>query len=166
MVHPVTYRARENLASRLLVIAGAWISTIALGCYFLVSKVELYGGIPTLFLAVTLSIITLCDFSVFWTLKKPGPGGRNINPRKKKALRIIINKSVITFLSYFPFLMDWLLYNIMKVSNWHFNCTFLIPTLCFTVVGNTLSVILHVSNLDTLDWLKVNVCSCLLLFTF
>lgn len=165
VVHPVTYRARKNLASRLLIIAGVWIGTTALGCYFLVYKVELYGDIPTLFLAVTLSIITLCDFSIFWTLKKPGPGGKNINPRKKKALRIIINKSIITFLSYFPFLMDWLLENIMKVSDGYFFCTFFMPTLCFTVAGNTVSVILHVSNLDTLDWLKVNVCVCLSLFT-
>lgn len=166
VVHPVTYRARKNLASRLLIIAGVWIGTIALGCYFLVSQAKLYGDIPTLFLAVTLLIITLCDFSIFWTLKKPGPGGKNINPRKKKALRIIINKSIITFLSYFPFLMDWLLHNIMKVNNENFFCTFFMPSLCFTVAGNTVSVILHVSNLDTLDWLKVNVCSCLSLFTF
>lgn len=160
VVHPVTYRARKNLTSRLLIVTGVWICTIAFGSYFVVSNVKLYGNVPTLLLALTLVIITLCDFSIFWTLKKPGPGGKNINSQKRKALMIIINKCIITFLTYFPLLIICLLNNIMNVSDGYFNCIVLLPTLCFTVAGNTVSVMLKVSNLDTLDWLKDNVCSC------
>lgn len=165
VVHPVTYRARKNLTSRLLIITGVWISTIAFGAYFLVSRVVLYSDVPTLFLAVTLVIITLCDFSILWTLKNPGPGGKNINPQKKKALKMITNKCIITFLTYFPLLINWLLNNIMNISHEFFSCIVLLPTLCFTIAGNTVSVILKVSNLYTLDWLKANVCSCPSLFT-
>lgn len=165
VVHPVTYRARKNLTSRLLIITGVWISTIAFGAYFLVSQVVLYGDVPTLFLALTLIIITLCDFSIFWTLKKPGPGGKNINPQKKKALKMITNKCIITFLTFFPLLMNWFLNNIMNVTNEYFSCIVMLPTMCFSVAGNTVSMILKVSNLYTLDWLKANICSCPSLFT-
>lgn len=164
VVHPVIYRARKNLTSRLLIITGVWISTIAFGVYFLVSQVVLYSDVPTLFLAVTLVIITLCDFSILWTLKKPGPGGKIINPQKKKALKMITNKCIITFFTYFPLLINWLLNNIMNISHELFSCIVLLPTLCFTIAGNTVSVILKVSNLYTLDWLKANVCSCPSLF--
>lgn len=160
VVHPVTYRARKSLSSRLLIIAGVWICTIALGCYFVVSEVDMYDDAPTLLLVVTLLIITFCDFSIFWTLKKPGPGGKNINPQKKKAMRIVIKKCIITFLTYFPILVNWLLKNIMQVSSGYFFCVIYLPTLCFSVAGSTISVILQVSNLITLDWLKGRVCFC------
>lgn len=165
VVHPVTYRARKSLTSSLLTVTAVWISTIAFGAYFMVCQVALYDDVPALFLAVTLVIITLCDFSIFWTLKKPGPGGKNITPQKKKALTIIVNKCIITFLAYFPLLINWLLNNIMNMNQKDFSCTVLLPTMCFTVAGNTVSVILKVSNLCALDWLKAKVCSCPLIFT-
>lgn len=165
VVHPVIYRARRNLTSRLLIVTAVWICTIALGSYFVVFQVMLYSDVPTLFLAVTLVIITLCDFSILWTLKKPGPGGKNIHPQKKKAMKIIINKCIITFLTYCPLLINWLLNRIMNVSKDYFGCIVLLPSLCFTIAGNTVSVILNVSNLYKLDCLKANVCSCPSLFT-
>lgn len=165
VVHPVIYRARKNLTSRLLIATGVWISTIAFGLYFIFFEVVFYGDVPALFLALTLVIITLCDFSILWTLKKPGPGGKNVNPQKKKALKIIGNKCIITFLTYFPLLINWLLNHILNVSSEYFSCIVLLPTLCFTIAGNTVSVVVKVNNLSTLDWLKANVCSCPPIFT-
>lgn len=165
VVHPVLYRARKSLTPRLLIIIGVWIVTIGFGFDFSFRNIEVYDNVPMLFLTVTLSVIVMCDFSIFCALRKPGPGRKNINPHKKKALQIITNKSIITCITYFPLLINWLLRLFMNLDDSMFNCTVLIPVLCINMTGNTISVILHVSNLGKLDWLMDNACFCFSVFT-
>lgn len=165
VVHPVPYRARKSLTPRILIIIGVWIVTIGFGFDFNIRRIEVYDNVPMLFLTVTLSVIVVCDFSVFWALRKPGPGRKTINPHKKKALQLITDKSIIICITYFPFLIEWLLYMIMNLDASIFNCTVLIPVLCINMMGNAISVILHVSNLGKLDWLMDNACFCFSVFT-
>lgn len=165
VVHPVQYRAQKSLTPRILIIIGVWIVTAGFGFDFNIRGIEVYDNVPMLFLTVTLSVIVICDFSVFWALRKPGPGRKNINPHKQKALQIIANKSIITCITYFPLLINWLLHMFMNLDDSTFNCIVLIPVLLINMMGNTISVILHVSNLGKLDWLTDNACFCFSVFT-
>lgn len=77
-VHPVSYRAQKNLFSRWCIQLVFGLVQLHSELIFLVSQVVLYGQHHHT--AVTLVIILPSHFSIFWTLKKPGPGGKNINP--------------------------------------------------------------------------------------
>lgn len=165
VVHPVPYRARKSLTARIPIIIGIWIVTTGFGFNFSIRNTDVYDDVPMLFLTVTLSVIVICDFSVFWALRKPGPGRKNINSHKKKALQIITNKSIITCITYFPLIINWLLHMFMNLDDSMFNCIVLIPVLFINMSGNTISVLLHVSNLGKLDWLMDNACFCFSVFT-
>lgn len=165
VVHPVPYRARKSLTPRILIIIGVWILAIGFGFDFNMRNIQVYNNVPMLFLIVTLSVIVISDFSVFWALRKPGPGRKNINSHKKKALHIITNKSIITCITYFPLLINWLLHMFINFDDDMFNCVILFPVLFINMTGNTISVILHVSNLGKLDWLMDNACFCFSVLT-
>lgn len=118
------------------------------------NDIKVYDLIPILFLTLTLPVIVFCDLSILWTLKRCGPGGRNVDPQKKRALQIIINNFVITLISYLSIIITWLLFQFMNLDENNFTCLVVTPVMCIIVVGNTVSIILHVNNLGKLDWLK------------
>lgn len=154
VVHPAIYRTRKSLTPRVLMAVGVWTMTVGFGFYFTVKDIKVSDFIPILFLIFTLPVIVFCDFSTLWTLKRSGPGGRNGNPLKTRALRIIINNFIITLITYLPVTITWVLFQCMNWDETTFSCQVLIPVICVNVAGNTLSIMLQVNNLGKLDSMK------------
>lgn len=154
VVHPAIYRTRKSLTPRCLMAVGVWTMTVGFGFYFAIRDINVSDFIPILLLIFTLSVIVFCDFSTLWTLKRPGPGGRNSNPLKTRALRIIINNFIVTLITYLPVTITWVLFQCMNWDELTFSCKVMIPATCFNVAGNTVSIMLQVNNLGKLDSMK------------
>lgn len=155
VVHPIIYRTRKSLTPRVLMAVGIWIITAAHGCYLVITFIKFsMASHEAVFYAVTLPVIGFCNLSVLWTLKRSTPGGRDIHTQKKKALQIISNNLVVTFLSYFPILVAWVVPRFMNLDDKTVWCLVTIPVTSTTLLGNTVSPILQLNNLGKLDWLK------------
>lgn len=155
VVHPVTYQVRKSLTPRVLMAVGVWTVTVAHGCYFATRNIDVLMDLnPILFFALTLPIILFCDFCILWTLMSSNAGGRKVDSRKRKALQLIINNLIITFICYIPPIIAVSVSKFLSLDEIAIRCLVVIPLLSFIAVGNTASAILHLKNLGKLDWLK------------
>lgn len=155
VVHPVTYRVRKSLTPRILMAAGVWIVTLVFGILFVVKpKARMTEFVPLSFFAFTLPVVGFCDFCVLWTLKRSKLGGKEIHPQKKKAANIIFNHILITFLSYLPPSIAVMMGFFSSLDKNILYCLVLFPAITITLIGNTVSLILHLISLGKLDWLK------------
>lgn len=155
VLHPVMYRARKGLSSRLLITVAIWILTMIFGCYFAFSNLSTSDLTPVLIIIMTLPVIVFCDVSILSALKKTVPTGRNMDPQKRRALYIIKNSCVITVVSYLPPIISWSILQLEQFKGKNFDpCIILLPALCITTVGNAMSAALHMGKIEKLDWLK------------
>lgn len=155
VLHPVTYRTRKGLTSRILIAIATWVVTIMYGLYFVWNSLNLFDLTPVGILITTLPIIVFCDISVWSTLKKSGPTGKPSNPQKRRALRIITSSCIITVISYLPPITSRSILQLEYFKEATFDaCVILMPSLCITTAGNAISIQLHVANVGHLHWLK------------
>lgn len=154
VVHPVIYRARKSLTPRILMAIGVWIVTVSSGLLLVTINSDiLTSSVAVVFCVFVLPIVGFCDFCIIWKLSKSSPGGGNLHPRKKRALLIIINNLILTCFSYIPPLIILLISPQASVSN-TFNCLVMVPVMCASILGTTISVILFLIHLGKLDCLK------------
>ncbi len=155
VVHPVTYRARKSLTSRILMAVGVWLLTLYTGCHYTIFDDYTPNEIAQIYFFIwSLPIIGFCDLSILWTLKRSSPGGKDIHPQKKKAVQIIVNNLVFCCLSYFPPIVSTMLSYFLSFDKDYYQCNVLIPMIRINVIGTIVSVFLQLNNLGKLDWLK------------
>lgn len=155
VIHPVTYRARKGLTSRLLITVSNWIVTAIYGFYFALTQFNTSKLTPVIVLILTLPVIVFCDISVLSALKKSGPTGRSMDPHKRRARHVISSSCIITVISYLPSIISWSIFQLQHFKETKFDpCVILVPSFCISTAGNAVSVILHVVNTGKLVWLK------------
>lgn len=155
VIYPVTYRARKGLISRFLITVLIWILTLVYGFYLAWIQLSTSDISPVVIMIVTLPAIVFCDISICSSLKKSGPTGRSIDPQKRRARQVIISSCIITLISYLPLIISWSVFQLDYFKEKQFDpCPTLVPSMCISTAGNTVSVILHVVNAGKLDWLK------------
>lgn len=154
VVHPLTYRTRKSRTPCILVSVAVWIVTVGFGLYFAISRMKTYELPSIAVMTAMLPVITFCDVSILWTLKRSGPTKRRNDAQKKRVLQSIFNNFVITLISYLPPIFSWSTHEFLNLNKATFSCFVFIPAMCFTIAGNTVSTILHVNNIGKLDWLK------------
>lgn len=154
VVHPVVYRANKSLTPRVLTSIAVLTVTLVFEYSFSsqfksLEKFHVVSVIP-----LTLPVITFCDASILWNLKRSNPAGGSIHPKKMRAMHIIINNIVLTSTSYLPPVIGALVSMCLKLDSLSHICLVLTPVLCSMLVGNTVSPFLYLSNMGKLDWLK------------
>ncbi|XP_068162265.1 lysophosphatidic acid receptor 6-like [Antennarius striatus] len=150
VVHPVTYRTRRGLTPRVLMAVTVWTLTLAQGALSVVFDELNHSSWAMLLYAIALPIILICDVSILQTLKKSHPSGGILHPRKKRALQIIINSMIMTFISYVPPLLAYVLGDLIIHDRKVYECLLATPILITPTAGSIIMSLLYLGNLGSL----------------
>ena len=157
VVHPIMYRARKGLTSRVLMCVVVWAVTLAYGTAFILIDGLYYQPIALWPQLITLPTIGFCDFFILRALKSSDPAGRDLHPQKKKALQIIINSLVMTVITYLPPLLAMSLQKCIPIRE--FICRVIFPMFILISAGSAIMPVLYLSNLRKLDFIYVGCCN-------
>ncbi|XP_067100249.1 lysophosphatidic acid receptor 6-like [Osmerus mordax] len=155
VVHPIMYRARRGLTSRVLMCVVVWAVTLATGVVYSLFNMELGNNPITVMPFVVAILITgICDFFILRALKSSDPAGRKLHPQKKKALQIIINSLVMTLLAYLPQVFLFIGERLTMTTAFY-KCVLYVPFLIITASSAAVMPVLYLSDLGKLDrvWL-------------
>ena len=154
VVHPIMYRARKGLTSRVLMCVVVWAVTLAYGIAFILIDGLYYQPITLWPQLITLPTIGVCDFFILRALKSSDPAGRDLHPQKKKALQIIINSLVMTVITYLSPVLVFSMRTMMPGKV--FLCFAIFPLISFTTAGSALMPVLYLNNLGKLGFIFIH----------
>ena len=154
VVHPIMYRARKGLTSRVLMCVVVWAVTLAYGTAFILIDGLYYQPITLWPQLITLPTIGVCDFFILRALKSSDPAGRDLHPQKKKALQIIINSLVMTVITYLSPVLVFSMRTMMPGKV--FLCFAIFPLISFTTAGSALMPVLYLNNLGKLGFIFIH----------
>ncbi|KAF7650522.1 hypothetical protein LDENG_00124930 [Lucifuga dentata] len=130
VIHPVLFLRLKPLKYKLVGCAVVWL-LVLIFCFTLafMTKAMLFNlqsCIISFYLLLCL-VKLFCCLSVFWALKKPGPGegGREREQRddlKMKAFKVILIITVCTVMTYTPFVLIFILQNYIEFQEAYVAC--------------------------------------------
>ncbi|XP_030611106.1 proteinase-activated receptor 3-like [Archocentrus centrarchus] len=151
VVHPITYSTKKSLTPRVLMAAAVWTATMVQGVMSIINA-ELTHDPWAIFLSImALPIIVICDASILWTLKKSYLGGRDLHPRKKKAVQIITNSLVMTITSHVPPVLVFIFGPFIIKDEKEYECFLAVPALITPIAGSAIMPLLYLGNLGRLN---------------
>ncbi|XP_072312642.1 G-protein coupled receptor 15-like [Eucyclogobius newberryi] len=156
VVHPVFYRANKSTAPRLLMCAVVWTITLIQGALSTIIDEFFHSPWAMFVYVIALPIITTCNIFIFCALKSTFPGKTNVHPKKKKALQIITNSMVMTFVAYVPPVLGYILGGIITADEHEYECFVAIPILIAPAAGSAIMPLLYLGNLGKLGSLCNN----------
>lgn len=158
VVHPITYRVRKGLTSRVLMSAAVWVVTVMHSVWYIVIDYHDSSILNILAYVITIPVIVVCDVFIFRALKRPDPAGRDIHPQKQKALQIITNSLIMALLSYLLPVLVYISGKLAPIELNVFVCSVLFPSYICPTMGSAIMPILYLSNLGKLNWSWFSVC--------
>lgn len=147
VVHPVTYHRNKSLTPRVLIAAGVWTVTLAQGTASVLIDEFQHSPLAMIVYIIALPVIIICDISILWALKRSHCRQGRLHPKKKKALQIITNSLVMTFTSYFPPVLGYILGGLIITDAREYDCLLAIPILITPTAGSAIMPILYLGNL-------------------
>lgn len=160
VVHPVMYRARKSLTPRLLMCAGVWMVTFIQGSLATIIDEFYHSPWAMAVYVVALPIITTCNVFILCALRTPMkskfPGKTEVHPKKKKAMQVITNSLVMTFVAYVPPVLGYMFGGIFTENEEEYECFVAVPILIAPAAGSAIMPLLYLGNLGKLGGLCSN----------
>ncbi|KAK7919625.1 hypothetical protein WMY93_010909 [Mugilogobius chulae] len=150
VVHPVFYRANKSPTPRLLMCAVVWTITLIQGALSTIIDEFFHSPWAMFVYVIALPIITTCNIVILCALKSTFPGKTDVHPKKKKALQIITNSMVMTFVAYVPPVLGYILGGIIITDEHEYECFVAIPILIAPAAGSAIMPVLYLENLGKL----------------
>lgn len=156
VVHPIMYKTSKNAnLIRKAVTLMVWFFVFCFGVLLCTVQSMYTSSLISAPLVLALPVITSCDISMLYSLRKPDPSGnKNIHPRKRQALDTIFNSMVMTFIAYVPPVIIFLCAEVLPLSREMFFCNLSIFGICFYVVGCVTMPLLYLYSIGKMDYFK------------